>query len=69
LNTTWSWLFFVYRQPGTAFAEIAVLWVAIVMTILTSARVSVTAALLLVPYLLWVTFASTLNGVIWRLNA
>jgi tryptophan-rich sensory protein len=69
LNTGWSWLFFGFRQPGAAFVEVIVLWIAIAMTIFTSARLSVTAAVLLVPYLLWVTFASTLNGVIWRLNA
>jgi benzodiazapine receptor len=57
LNTAW------------AFAEIVVLWIAIVCTILTSWRVNQLAAILLVPYLAWVTFASSLNGTIWLLNA
>lgn len=69
LNTLWSYLFFAWRQPGWAFLEVLALWIAIVITTLTSWRVSRAAAVLLVPYVLWVTFASSLNGVIWWLNS
>ena len=69
LNALWSGLFFATRSPGLAFAEIVVLWVAIAATLLTFGRVSAVAAGLLVPYLLWVTYAAALNGVIWQLNS
>jgi benzodiazapine receptor len=68
LNAAWSGLFFGLRRPDLAAIEIVVLWVAILATILAFARVSRTAAGLMVPYLLWVTFASALNLAIWRLN-
>jgi tryptophan-rich sensory protein len=68
LNALWSILFFGQRAPGAALIEIALLWVAIVLTIVAFARISRAAALLLVPYLLWTTFASVLNAAIWRLN-
>ena len=69
LNVGWSALFFGLQMPGLAFAEILVLWVAIVATLRTSWRVSWPAGVLLVPYLLWVSFAAVLNFAIWRLNA
>ncbi|HET9641370.1 MAG TPA: TspO/MBR family protein [Candidatus Paceibacterota bacterium] len=69
LNTLWSILFFGLHNPGLAFAEIALLWLAIAATINAFARVSRTAAWLLAPYLLWVTFASYLNYAIWTLNS
>ena len=68
LNTAWSLLFFGRRSPLAALVEIVFLWGAIVVTVVTFARVSRTAALLLLPYLLWVSFAAVLNGAIWRLN-
>ena len=68
LNAAWSWLFFGLRRPGLAFAEIVVLWLAIAATIYLFQRASMLAAGLLVPYLLWVTFASALNFTLWRLN-
>jgi tryptophan-rich sensory protein len=68
LNVGWSALFFGLRQPGLAFAEILVLWTAIAGTTLRFWRVSRLAGLLLVPYLLWVTFASALNYAVWRKN-
>jgi tryptophan-rich sensory protein len=68
LNALWSFLFFGRRNPFAAFIEILLLWTAIVMTIVAFARISRPAALLLVPYLLWTTFATVLNGAIWRLN-
>jgi tryptophan-rich sensory protein len=68
LNALWSILFFGRRSPFAALVEIVFLWVAIVLTIVAFARISRLAALLLVPYLLWTTFATVLNGAIWRVN-
>lgn len=67
-NALWTWLFFVWRQGGLAFAEILVLWVLILVTIFLFWRVSRVAAWLLLPYLAWVTFASVLTLATWRLN-
>ena len=68
LNTLWSFLFFAWESPGPAFAEILLLWLAIAATIAAFRTYSVPAALLLLPYLGWVSFASLLNFAIWRLN-
>lgn len=68
LNVLWSFVFFGWHQPGWAFLEIIILWVAILATILEFRKLSKTAAWLLVPYLAWVTFASVLNFAVWRLN-
>lgn len=68
LNVAWSWIFFGAHQPGWAFAEIVVLWLAIVATTVTFFRCSKLAGWLMVPYLAWVSFASLLNFTIWRLN-
>lgn len=68
LNALWTPLFFGAKMPGLAFAEILLLWAAIAFTILTFAKVSCTAALLLLPYIAWVTFAAILNASIWLLN-
>jgi translocator protein len=67
-NALWSWLFFTWRLGALAFAEILLLWVLIVATIVTFWRVRPLAAALLVPYLLWVSFASALSYAIWQLN-
>jgi tryptophan-rich sensory protein len=69
LNALWSILFFARRAPGAALSEILLLWTAIVLTIIAFARISRVAALLLVPYLLWTTFATVLTAAIWRLNS
>ena len=69
LNVAWSCVFFGLHQPGWAFAEIVVLWLAIVATTTAFFRHSFVAGCLLLPYLAWVSFASLLNFVIWRLNA
>jgi len=68
MNALWSWLFFGVRDAGLAFAGIAVLWVLIAATIVAFARHSQAAALLLVPYLLWVSYAAALNFALWRMN-
>jgi tryptophan-rich sensory protein len=68
LNAAWSWIFFGLRQPGWAFVEITLLWLAIVVTAIALFRVSRVGGTLFLPYLLWVTFAAALNFAIWRLN-
>ena len=68
LNLLWTWIFFSRHQMLTALADVVVLWVAILLTILTFKKMSATAAWLLLPYLAWVTFAGYLNLAIWRLN-
>jgi len=68
LNAVWSWLFFALRSPGVAFAEIAVLWCAILWTLVLFGRVTKLAGWLMAPYLIWVAFAGALNLAIWRLN-
>lgn len=68
LNLAWSWIFFGLRRPGLAFAEILLLLAAIVATTLAFRRHSRAAVALMLPYVLWVAYASALNGAIWRLN-
>jgi tryptophan-rich sensory protein len=68
LNTLWSLIFFGLRLPLAAFLEILVLWLFILLTILKFFPISKVAAYLLIPYLLWVSFASLLNFYIFRLN-
>ncbi|MFI6508081.1 TspO/MBR family protein [Streptosporangium sp. NPDC050855] len=68
LNAAWTPLFFGAGRYGLAFAEIVVLWLAIVLTIVLFRRISRPAAWLLVPYLAWVTYAAALNFAIWQLN-
>jgi len=68
LNLAWSGLFFALRSPGWALLEIIVLWAAIVATTLLFFRHSTAAGLLMLPYLLWVTFAAVLNAALVRLN-
>jgi translocator protein len=69
LNAAWSWLFFGLHRPGLAFAEIVLLWMLIAATIVAFRRIHRTAAWLLAPYLLWVTYAAALNFSLWRLNS
>lgn len=68
LNAIWSIIFFGLQNPGAAFADIIILWFAIVATIVVFARVSKTAAWLLAPYIAWVSFAAYLNYALWALN-
>lgn len=68
LNGAWSLIFFGLRSPFWGFVEIALLLAAIIGTILLFWRITPTAGALLVPYLLWVSFASILNYSIWQLN-
>jgi translocator protein len=67
-NAAWSWLFFGMHSPGVAFVDIVLLWGAIAATTIAFGLRSKVAGLLLVPYLVWVSFAAVLNFAIWRLN-
>lgn len=67
-NVLWSLLFFNLQAYGAAFVWILVLWLLILGMILTFAQVNRPAALLQLPYLLWVTFAAVLNFMVWQLN-
>jgi len=68
LNTIWSILFFGLHSPLLAFIEIILLWIAILFTIIYFSKISKTSAYLLVPYILWVSFAAVLNLSILLLN-
>ena len=67
-NALWSWLFFAWHKGALAFADIILLWALILATLLSFWRVSPLAGALLVPYLLWVSFAAVLNYALWQLN-
>ncbi len=69
LNALWTPLFFGLQRPDLAFAGILLLLASILATIAAFWRVKRTAAILLIPYVLWVSFATVLNFTIWRLNA
>jgi tryptophan-rich sensory protein len=68
LNALWTWLFFAWHRGALAFADILLLWALIVATLISFWRVRPLAGALLVPYLLWVSFASALNFYVWQLN-
>ncbi|MES2694650.1 MAG: TspO/MBR family protein [Verrucomicrobiota bacterium] len=67
-NALWSWLFFAWHRGAWAFAEILVLWVLILCTVMAFWRVRRAAGILLLPYLAWVSFATALCFSVWRLN-
>lgn len=68
LNILWSVIFFGQHNPGAAFIEITVLWAAILLSMIAFSKISRIAVWLLVPYILWVSFAVYLNYSIWMLN-
>ncbi len=68
LNFGWSAMFFGLQSPFWGYLEIIALWLSIILSIVLFAAVSKTAAYLLIPYLLWVSFASYLTFTIWKLN-
>lgn len=68
LNAVWSWVFFHWHLGLLSFVNIAVLWLLILATLITFWRIRPLAGALLLPYLLWVSFASVLNYAAWRLN-
>jgi benzodiazapine receptor len=69
VNALWTWLFFVWHLGALAFVEILVLWSLILFTMVAFWRVRPAASALLVPYLMWVTFASALTYSVWQRNA
>lgn len=69
LNAAWSVIFFGLRSPGPALFEIVLLWAAILASVILFWRFSIFSAVLLLPYLAWVTYAAYLNAGIWRLNS
>jgi tryptophan-rich sensory protein len=68
VNALWSWLFFAWHLGGAALADILLLWVLVVATLVAFWRVRPLAGALLVPYLLWISFAMALNRSVWQLN-
>jgi tryptophan-rich sensory protein len=68
LNAGWSALFFGLRRPDWAFYEVIALWASILGCVVLFWPIHAGAAWLMVPYLLWVTFAAVLNAEIWRRN-
>lgn len=68
LNAAWSWIFFGLHKPGLALGEIQVLWWAILLTLIAFWRRRRLAGWLMLPYLLWVSFATILNFGFWQLN-
>ena len=69
LNLAWTPLFFGLRSPALAFVDICALWIVLLWTLLAFGRLRPLAGYLLLPYLLWVSFALVLNGTIWLMNA
>lgn len=67
-NAGWSAVFFGLRRPDLGLIEVLLLWSAILATILLFLSIRPLAGYLLVPYLIWVSFATLLNFSIWRLN-
>lgn len=68
LNMLWSYLFFGLKNPMIALIEIVLLWLMIYETWFVFRKIDKIAGMLMVPYLLWVTYATALNGAIWWLN-
>jgi translocator protein len=67
-NALWTWLFFVWHRGAWAFADILLLWVLVIATLLAFWRTRALAGWLLIPYLLWVSFAAALTFAVWQLN-
>lgn len=67
-NAIWSVIFFGLQNPLFALIDIAIIWLLIIVLIVKFWKISKWSAYLLIPYLLWVSFASVLNYFIWYLN-
>jgi len=68
LNSLWSWLFFAWYLGQLAFLCIVVLWLLIAATVYVFGKRDLVAAVLLLPYLGWVSFAAFLCHSMWKLN-
>ncbi len=64
LNLIWSIIFFGLQNPLLAFFELILLWLSIILLIKTTFNINKASSYLLVPYLLWVSFAGILNALI-----
>lgn len=69
LNFLWSFIFFYLKEPGWAFVEIILLWILINSTIIYFSKISRIAAYVMLPYVIWVSFAAILNYYHYILNA
>jgi len=67
-NVLWSWLFFAWNKGALAFADIIFLWILIAATVVSFWKINRLAGAMLIPYLLWVSFAACLNYSVWQLN-
>lgn len=67
-NALWSIIFFGLKNPMWAFFEILILWVMVLILIIIFHKIDKKASYLLIPYVLWVSFATFLNFAIWILN-
>ncbi len=67
-NSLWTWLFFVLQSGVLAFFEILLLWVFILITIILFWKIQPIAGILLLPYILWVSFATALTYSVWMSN-
>lgn len=68
LNILWSILFFGLHNPALAFLDLVAMWIFIALTMYAFKPINKTSAYLLIPYILWVTFAGYLNFSVWQLN-
>lgn len=68
MNALWTWLFFVWHWGMLALAEILILWILILSTVLSFSRIRLLAGILLLPYLVWVAFACALTYAVWQGN-
>ncbi|HEO8481761.1 TPA: tryptophan-rich sensory protein [Stenotrophomonas maltophilia] len=68
VNALWSWLFFGWKLGALAFVDILILIALVCATIVAFARLHRGAAVMLLPYLAWISFASALNFTVWRTN-
>lgn len=68
VNALWSWLFFAWHLGGIALADILVLILLVAGTLVSFWRIQRLAGALLIPYLLWLSFAAALNYSLWQLN-
>ncbi|MEP7314252.1 MAG: TspO/MBR family protein [Pseudomonadota bacterium] len=68
VNGLWSWLFFRWQLGALALVDTCLLWLLLLATLVQFWRVNLLAGLLLLPYLLWVSFATALTAATWRMN-
>lgn len=68
LNTLWSWLFFTWRSGWMAFADVVLMDLLVLATVVAFWRVRPIAGVLLLPYLAWVGFATALTWAVWQRN-